>query len=281
MIARKDKVHGKSFVVFGGDVELINSLERMLLFAGANVQAATTAKKGVSDTMNLRPDIVIFDDSTSDLDPIEVITALQSDKLTKDIPVIFITSRTEDEPYKDYLKSGMHDYIKKSEFDVMQVVLQVEAILRKVSKGTTKDDSVLDISDDSVEKMNKVSADLRVLIIEDDPLLRNLLSIRLQKTNITHQFWNSGADAVTAILEYKPTVIILDLMLPGKNGMDVLAEMRDIPSVSTIPVIIFSNKDDDAVRDQAARLMVKDFMVKATTDLGDLIKLIIKRGNGE
>lgn len=276
MIAKKDKVHGKNFVVFGGDVQLINSLERMLLFAGANVQAATTAYKGLSNTLNLRPDIIIFDDSVSDLDPTKVIAELQADSLTKNIPVIVVTSRDEEGPYDSYFGTTLHSYIKKSEFDVMHVVLQIEGILRKVTKVSTTE-QILDLSEDAIEKIGKAHKDLRVLVIEDDPLLRNLLSIRLQKSNINHQFWNSGLDAITAILEYKPSVIILDLMLPGKHGMDVLAEMRDIPSISQIPVVIFSNKDDDGERTRAKTLGVEDFMVKATTDLSDLIKLIMKR----
>lgn len=276
MIAKKDKVHGKNFVVFGGDVQLINSLERMLLFAGANVQAATTAYKGLSNTLNLRPDIVIFDDSVADVEPTKIIETLQADPLTKHIPVIVITSRDEEGPYDSYFDDTVHDYIKKSEFDVMHVVLQIEGILRKVTKVSTTE-QILDLSEDAIEKIGKVPKDLRVLVIEDDPLLRNLLSIRLQKSNINHQFWNSGIDAVSAVLEYKPSIIILDLMLPGKHGMDVLAEMRDIPSISQTPVVIFSNKDDDAERTRAKTLGVEDFMVKATTDLSDLIKLIMKR----
>lgn len=276
MIAKKDKVHGKNFVVFGGDVQLINSLERMLLFAGANVQAATTAYKGLSNTLNLRPDIVIFDDSVVDLDPAKVIETLQADPLTMHIPVLVITARDEEDPYAPFFGSTIHEYIKRTEFDVMQVVLHIEGILRKITKTATSE-QLLDLSEDAIEGIGKVPKDLRVLIIEDDPLLRNLLTIRMQKGGVHHQFWNSGIDAVAAILEYKPTIIILDLMLPGKHGMDVLAEMRDIPSISQIPVVIFSNKDDDAERDRAKTLGVEDFMVKATTDLGDLLKLIIKR----
>jgi DNA-binding response OmpR family regulator len=276
MIAKKDKVHGKNFVVFGGDVQLINSLERMLLFAGANVQAATTAYKGISHTLNLRPDIVIFDDSVADIEPTKVIESLKNDPLTKNIPVIVITSRDEEGPYDSYFGDSLHDYLKKSEFDVMQVVLQIEGILRKVTKVSTTE-QVLDLSEEAIEKIGKSAKDVRVMVIEDDPLLRNLLSIRLQKSNINHQFWNSGLDAVSAVLEYKPSIIILDLMLPGKHGMDVLAEIRDIPSISQTPVIIFSNKDDDEERNRAKSLGVQDFMVKATTDLSDLIKLIVKR----
>lgn len=275
MIAKKDKVHGKSFVVFGGDVQMVNSLERMLLFAGANVQAATTAYKGVSHTLNLRPDIVIFEDTISDLEPAKVIESLQADDLTKNIPVIVITSQSEPEPYKDHFKTGIQDYIAHDDFDMMQIVLRIEAILHKVAPN--EKDNTLDINEDESEALPADISAVRLLVIEDDPLLRNLLSIRLQKSGIEHQFWNSGTDAVSAILEYKPTIIILDLMLPGKHGMDVLSDMRDIPSVSDTPVIIFSNKDDDEERSRAKSLNVKDFMVKATTDLSDLITLILKR----
>lgn len=277
MSSNNDKVHGKSFVVFGGDVQVINSLERMLLFAGASVQAATTGFKGISYTLNLRPDIVIFDDTVSDIEPEQVIESLQADPLTKNIPIIVISGRAEAEPYKHLFFTGIQDYIRRSEFDVMQVVLRIESILRK-SQGKG-DKPVFDFTE-SEKNITKTAAShiLRLLVVEDDPLLRNLLTIRLQKSAINHQFCNSGTDAVDTVLDYKPTVIILDLMLPGKNGMDVLAEIRSLPEIAATPVIIFSNKDDDEERARAAALGVKDFMVKATTDLGDLLALIVARG---
>lgn len=276
-VAKNDKVHGKSFVVFGGDVQLINSLERMLLFAGANVQAATTGIKGISYTLNLRPDIVIFDDSITDMNPEKVIEALQADELTKNISVIVISDRAEAEPYKKLFGTGIQDYIRRSEFDIMQVVLRIEAVLRKCTTGDEK--PVFDFTE-SVKNVTTTddSRELRLLVVEDDPLLRNLLMIRLQKSQINHRFCNSGTDAIDIVFEYKPTVVILDLMLPGKGGLDVLAEMRALPEIAKIPVIIFSNKDDDTERAQAAALGVKDFLVKATTDLSDLIALIVASG---
>jgi DNA-binding response OmpR family regulator len=211
------------------------------------------------------------------MDPEKVIEALQTDELTKNIPVIVISSRAETEPYKHLFNTGIQDYIRRSEFDVMQVVLRIEAVLRKCNNGEEKPIFDFTESDKNITKTS-ASHELRLLVVEDDPLLRNLLTIRLQKSAINHQFCNSGTDAVATVLEYRPTVVILDLMLPGKNGMDVLAEMRGLPDMAEIPVIIFSNKDDDAERARADSLGVKDFMVKATTDLGDLIALIIARG---
>lgn len=270
-------MHGKSFVIFGGDVQLINSLERMLLFAGANVQAATTGFKGISYARNLRPDIIIFDDSVTDLDPEKVIETLQKDPLTKNISVIVISDRTAAEPYKHLFFAGIQDYIRHNEFDVMQVVLKIEAVLRRCS--VNPETPIFDFSEsDKNITRTATSHELKLIVVEDDPLLQNLLTIRLQRSAINHRFCNSGNDAIAAIIEYKPTVVILDLMLPGKNGMDVLAEMRTLTEIADIPVIIFSNKDDDAERARAALLGIKDFLVKATTDLGDLIELIIVRG---
>lgn len=278
MIDKHDKVHGKSFVIIGGDVGLINSLERMLLFAGASVKACTTGYKGISETTNTRPDIIILDDTISDMDAKEVISTLQKNDLTDKIPMILISDVTRTEEYRPLFMNGIQDYLPREEFDVMQVILRVEAILRKVSPNN-KHGAIFDFSesDRNVSKTGGVHL-VKLLVIEDDPLLRNLLFIRLQKNKIDHKFCHSGSDAIATAIEYKPTVIILDLMLPGMDGMEVLSKLRENHEIAHTPVIIFSNKDDDVERHRAKDLGVNDFLVKASTDLGALIQLLIARG---
>lgn len=277
MIDNKDKVHGKSFVIFGGDVQIINSVERMLLFAGATVQAATTAREGLSKVLNIRPDAVIIDDTVTDIEMDEVVATLQANELTKLIPVIMITSVKASDDYKKLFLVGEQHYLVRTEFDVMSLVLLVESILRnKNNDGSTE---IFDFSESvSADHHPDVIEAVRLLVVEDDPLLRNLLSIRLQKSGITHQFCHAGDKALEQILDFKPTIVILDLMLPGKNGMDVLADVRKHEGIKDLPVIIFSNKDDDVERMRAKALGVDNFLVKATTDLGTLISLILTYG---
>lgn len=277
MIDNKDKVHGKSFVIFGGDVQIINSVERMLLFAGATVQAATTAREGLSKVLNIRPDAVIIDDTVTDIEMDEVVATLQANELTKLIPVIMITSVKASDDYKKLFLVGEQHYLVRTEFDVMSLVLLVESILRnKNNDGSTE---IFDFSESvSADHHPDVVEAVRLLVVEDDPLLRNLLSIRLQKSGINHQFCHAGDKALEQILDFKPTIVILDLMLPGKNGMDVLADVRKHEGIKDLPVIIFSNKDDDVERMRAKALGVDNFLVKATTDLGTLISLILTYG---
>ena len=272
------KVHGKDLVVFGGNVQIINALERMLLFAGSNVHAYSSGEKGLSAAKTLHSDIIIFEDTADDVSAGEVVSALQEDLVTRDIPLIIIGDEKSFEDYKMLCTHGVQKYVSRANFDVMQVILLIEAILLK-TPNSPDTDQLFDFSesDTNVTRTNAQHL-LKLLVVEDDPLLRNLLSIRLEKSNIQYHFCHSGLDAVKLMLEYKPTVVLLDLMLPGKNGMEVLAEIRSNSDIASTPVIIFSNKDDDAERAKASALGVSDFLVKATTDLSTLIGLIISKG---
>src|SRR3990167_1805196 len=277
MTDNKDKVHGKSFVIFGGDVQIINSAERMLSSAGATVVAITTGREGLSKVQSIHPDAIIIDDTVTDIEMDEIIATLQADESTKLIPLIMITSLRTSDDYKKLFLVGEQHYLVRTEFDAMTLVLLVESILRnKNNDGSTE---VFDFSEEIAEEphVDAVGA-VRLLVVEDDPLLRNLLSIRLQKSGITHEFCYSGDKALEQIFEFKPTVVILDLMLPGKNGMDVLLDIRTNSSIKDLPVIIFSNKDDDAERMRAKSLKVDNFLVKATTDLSTLVSLILSYG---
>lgn len=271
------KVHGKTFVVFGGDIELINSVERMLLFAGCNVHAYCDSFKGLSTVETAQPDIIIFETSESNLAASEVVTKLQSNPATRDIPLMIICDVTELESLRSLCVHGQQEFVLRSEFDVMQIILRIESILQRSPESSAA--TMFDFTESDKHVIKTVGEHtLRLLVVEDDLLLRNLLSLRLSKSEIQYQFCHSGLDAIAKIKEYRPTIVLLDLMLPGKNGMEILAELRDIPEIATTPVIIFSNKDDDGERAKAAALGVTNFLIKATTDLSSLIDLIIEKG---
>jgi DNA-binding response OmpR family regulator len=271
-----NKVLDKSFVLFGGDVQRINMLERMLFFAGATVQAATTAEKGINFMRNVRPDIVIIDDSVSDLSLSQIAEIIAGDALIQKTPIILIGEDKNKEVYGESFRDLTCHVIPQSNFDVMNLILVIETILQKSKPGP---EQMFDFSesDSRIEKVGGTHL-IKLLVVEDDPLLRNLLSIRLQKSAIQHEFCHSGTDALNAVRTFVPTIIILDLMLPGKSGMEILREMRADVNLQAIPVIIFSNKDDDAERAEAKALGVDDFLVKATTDLGELISKIVQYG---
>ncbi|MES2749507.1 MAG: response regulator [Patescibacteria group bacterium] len=112
---------------------------------------------------------------------------------------------------------------------------------------------------------------VRVLVVEDDPLLRNMLSVKLSNSHCPHMFSNDGLQALDLAKQFDPQVIVLDLMLPGKDGFEVLAELKADEQVKATPVIIFSNKSGDNERSKAIELGASAYRIKAMTDLNELI----------
>jgi len=114
----------------------------------------------------------------------------------------------------------------------------------------------------------------RILIVEDDRFLRELIVKKLV---------NEGYDAIEAVdgeqglqktKEEKPDLILLDLILPGIDGFEVLALKKDDASVSGIPVIILSNLGQKEDVEKGLGLGAVDYLIKAHFTPGEIIEKV-------
>jgi DNA-binding response OmpR family regulator len=103
----------------------------------------------------------------------------------------------------------------------------------------------------------------KVLIIEDDKFLRELLGKKLSSLSYNPILAIDGEEGLEKIKKEKPDVVLLDLMLPGMNGFEVLEKAKKDPTISNIPVIILSNLGQSEDIEKGLRLGAKDFLVKA------------------
>ena len=147
----------------------------------------------------------------------------------------------------------------------------------KIILGEPQNTTPGEILDIGLSRIHESKAAVKVLIVEDDPLLSNLLAIRFEQANFPCHFNHDGKEVLKDILEFKPHILILDLMLPGVSGLDILEEIRTNQETSSLPVIIFSNRDGAEDKKRAAELGVSGFFVKAMTDLVDLVETIEKK----
>lgn len=106
-------------------------------------------------------------------------------------------------------------------------------------------------------------AEKKIILVEDDPFLRSLMMIKLQKEgfNVTEAF--DGEDGLKKVGELKPSLVLLDLILPGINGFDVLQKLKSDNATSYIPVIILSNLGSRTDVEKGLKLGAYDFMIKA------------------
>lgn len=81
----------------------------------------------------------------------------------------------------------------------------------------------------------------RVLVVDDDPALAEMLTIVLRKEGFDTAVVSEGTKAMPAVHELKPDVVLLDLMLPGMNGIDVCKAIR---AESGVPIVMLTAKSD-------------------------------------
>ncbi|OHA84357.1 MAG: hypothetical protein A2937_01295 [Candidatus Yonathbacteria bacterium RIFCSPLOWO2_01_FULL_47_33b] len=102
----------------------------------------------------------------------------------------------------------------------------------------------------------------RVFIVEDDEHLAKVYAVKFSQEGIATSFAGTGEGAVSRIAAEKPDLIILDLMIPRKDGFTVLEEIKKDPSLATIPVLILSNLGQSSDKKRALDLGASDYMVK-------------------
>ena len=114
-----------------------------------------------------------------------------------------------------------------------------------------------------------------ILIVEDEVFLSNLLKLNLEKEGLEVIQVFSGKEVTKELLiEKKIDLILLDLILPDKNGFEILKEIKGDPALSKIPVIILSNLGQEEDILKGKKLGVKDYFVKAKEPIEVIIKKV-------
>ena len=101
-----------------------------------------------------------------------------------------------------------------------------------------------------------------VLLIEDEPNIIEAVSFILSRDGWQVQTHANGHDAMDAVRRRAPDLIILDVMLPGKSGTDILAEIRADPDFADVPVLMLTARGQTRDREVAERAGADRYMTK-------------------
>ncbi len=274
MAYKNDNILGKRIIILGTDTRQVNSLEQVLLYAGADVIVFTDVGKGSQQIPSCQAHIIIFDDSGIK-NPLEVVKSIKDNSPNVNLSWLIIHTAFSPDDYKTELTQINAYYISKAGYDASEVLKGLSAIMKQ--SLPVDPELNLDIPSEPLDTVPAPEA--KVLIFEDDPLLQNILSIHLSRAKINFKISESGQNFKPLIEAFDPNVVLLDLTLDGLNGLEVLENIRKDATVANLPVIIFTNSADEEVREKTAKLGVKDFLIKANTNFSELMTLLTKRSN--
>jgi two-component system phosphate regulon response regulator PhoB len=102
----------------------------------------------------------------------------------------------------------------------------------------------------------------KILIVEDDPDIRELLRFNLEKAGYNLFLAEDGEKALTLARKHSPDIILLDLMLPGVDGLEVCRTLKKDPELQRIPIIMVTAKGEELDRVVGLELGAEDYVVK-------------------
>jgi phosphate regulon transcriptional regulator PhoB len=118
-----------------------------------------------------------------------------------------------------------------------------------------------------------------VLVVEDEPDIRNLIVHHLTRDGFRCRAVASGAEALQRVKAATPDLVVLDLMLPGMDGLDVCRRLRSDPGSARVPIIMLTAKADEVDRVLGLEMGADDYVVKpfSPKELVARVRAVLRR----
>ncbi len=121
----------------------------------------------------------------------------------------------------------------------------------------------------------------RVLIVEDDPDIAHLVAHYLGRAGFASEIMASGRDALASILNDPPALVVLDLMLPQMDGLEICRAVRTHPATAALPLIILTARGEESDRIVGLELGADDYVAKpfSPNELVSRVRAVLRRAD--
>ena len=263
------------------------------LQSGFDVLCAATGKEALEIAFSEnRPDLILLDIMMPEMDGYAVCEKLKADERSREIPVIFLTGKTEDPEQVKGLGLGAQDYITKpfslpvvtariqsvlnlkKEMDRRQLLkAQLEALNRQMEHQVLQKQRELEAAREALKQYEdkwsrlfketaEAKATKRILVVDDNPE-----NVHILVNNLQSQYevicTTSGKEALEiAFSDDRPDIILLDIMMPDMDGFEVCSRLKANAETWSIPVIFITALGQEVDETRGLNLGAVDFITK-------------------
>lgn len=231
----RDALSRPLVLVCDDDSSIRTVLQNLLEQQNYRVVTVASGQEAVEQTMKERPDAILLDLLMPGMNGWEVMAALKQRTDTKDIPIIICSVCSIDET--NIPEGNFVNWVGKP-LDEASLVQSIRQALAQSSKRA------------------------RVLVVEDDANLAQVLIALFQHHGIETFHAQTGREAIRLSQELHPDLLILDLILPDRDGFAVVEWLQQHNYLHSIPLVVYSAKDLDAVERNQLKLGQTEFLTK-------------------
>lgn len=229
---------------------------------GLRVVSVEDGNQALAKMKALKPDLFVVDIVLPGMDGYDVLSAKSFDKDLVKIPSFVVSNLGIPVDMKRLPASGIREYYIRTHVDVAEVAGRVCDVLGCAAAPGP-----------SAATKNGAK---KVLWVEDDKFLSDILSKKFTGLGYNLLKANSGDEALSILEKETPDIVMLDILLPGVNGFDILQKIRMQDRFRGTPVIMLSNLSAASDVDKAKKLGAQSFIVKAAVSLDQIVREVEK-----
>jgi len=216
--------------------------------------------EGVRKACNEKPDLILMHMGLPVLDGWEAASQIKSNPKTCLIPIIALIPHNMPHDQDKALKSGCDDYHAKP-INIEQLQYQIVSLLKKKQEEKSREGATLSplLLKHAIFRKKKETS---VLVVDDDEEIRDILSCRLCLEGFNVITAENGPKAMEYIKRGNFDLVLLDLLMPEINGMEILHFIREKYSLGELPVIIVTVKDTQEDLVKALKEGANDYITK-------------------
>lgn len=125
----------------------------------------------------------------------------------------------------------------------------------------------------------------KILLVEDDPLIYRMYQKLFTLEGYETETAENGQEGLDKLATYKPDIILLDIMMPGMNGVEMLSKLKENPETAEIPTVVLTNMSDIRVSNEVFAKGANLVIIKSENDPDQVIawikSVLDKAGNSE
>lgn len=237
------------------------------------VVVAPDDTKAIKLLEQFAPDLIVLNALYKKISDFFLLKEVKIKDRLSSAPIMIISASGRSAEIENILYMGALSCILKGDFNSDEVVERIDQILNKnssiISSNNEKSDKILE-EDNGKDDKNKT----KILLVEDDEFLRDICKRKLEKEGFTVSLAVDGNEAMKKIMEEKFELILLDVILPGIDGFEILKRTKADPNKSSTPIVMLTNLGQTSDVEKGFSLGADDYIVKAHFTVGEIIEKI-------
>ena len=227
---------------------------------------ASSGEEALKVVSDLPPDLILLDIMMPGLDGYELTRILKSDPETRDIPIVLVTAFGGADCEIKGMEAGADEFLNKP-VNKTELLARTKSLLslrqykEQIKTRTCSINSITQKNGDQKFAENEINLP-SILIVEDSKLDAKLIQRFLDGEPYQIKLAKDGDEAISRAQQERIDVILLDLILPGKNGFEVCRILKEMESTQNIQIVAISALNDLDSKLKGIELGVDDYLVK-------------------